>query len=74
MAINLPAGELMQQHQTHERTYLIVTAGRVEVADAGPGFVAHFEPAERREIRATEDALLVLILAPWPGEGHPSAA
>ena len=80
IAINLPAGERMQEHETHERAYLVVAGGRVEVdqggevADAGPGFVAHFEAAERREIRATEDALLVLILAPWPGEGHPSSA
>jgi quercetin dioxygenase-like cupin family protein len=80
IAINLPAGELMQEHETHERAYLVVVAGRVdvdqggEVADAGPGFLAHFEAAERREIRATEDALVILVLAPWPGEGHPSAA
>ena len=80
VAINLPAGELMQEHETHERAYLLVVAGHVEVhqggdvADAGPGFLANFEAAERREIRATEDALVILILAPWPGEGHPSAA
>jgi hypothetical protein len=34
--------------------------------------VAQFEPNERREISATEDALLLLILGPWPGEGHSS--
>ena len=38
----------------------------------GPGFLAHFEPQERREVRATQDTRLLLILAPWPGEGHPS--
>jgi hypothetical protein len=34
--------------------------------------VAHFDPKERHLVRATSDARLVLILAPWPGEGHPS--
>jgi hypothetical protein len=35
--------------------------------------LAIFEPAERHEVRATSDALLLLVLAPWPGQGHPGA-
>ena len=38
----------------------------------GCGFVAHFDPQQPHEVRATTDSLLVLLLAPWPGEGHPS--
>ena len=38
----------------------------------GTGFVSHFEPRERRAVRAVSDARLVLVLAPWPGMGHPS--
>ena len=38
----------------------------------GAGLLAHFAPNERRTIRAVSDARLVLVLAPWPGEGHPS--
>jgi quercetin dioxygenase-like cupin family protein len=78
VAINLPAGEELQDHQVHERAYLVVAAGEVEVAkggetvSGGPGFLAHFEPNERHEVRATGDARLILLLAPWPGEGHPS--
>jgi quercetin dioxygenase-like cupin family protein len=78
IAINLPAGEGLQEHQTYERAFLVVASGAIELEDGGdtqiggPGFVAHFEPHERREVRATEDSRLVLILAPWPGEGHPS--
>ena len=77
IAINLPTGEKLQEHQVHERAYLIVADGQVEIVKngsstaGGPGFVAHFEPNERREVRATDDARIVLILAPWPGEGHP---
>jgi quercetin dioxygenase-like cupin family protein len=78
IAINLPAGEELQEHQVHERAYLVVADGEVEVVQdgrttsAGPGFLAHFAPNERRQVRAKGDARIVLILAPWPGEGHPS--
>jgi quercetin dioxygenase-like cupin family protein len=78
IAIHLPGGEELQEHQVHERTYLLVVDGEVEVEQggstetAGPGYLAHFEPKARREVRAKTDARLLLILAPWPGEGHPS--
>lgn len=78
IAINLPGGDELQEHQTHERLLLLVIDGRVEIehgdetATGEAGFVAVFDPAERREVRATDDSRLLLILAPWPGEGHPS--
>lgn len=78
VAINLPAGEQLQEHQVHERAYVVVADGEVEIEHsggaetAGPGFVAHFDPNERHEVRAKTDSRLILFLAPWPGEGHPS--
>jgi quercetin dioxygenase-like cupin family protein len=78
IAINLPAGEALQDHQVHERAWLVVAAGEVEVeqdGDAvtgGPGLLAHFDPAERHEVRARQDSRLILLLSPWPGDGHPS--
>ena len=78
IAINLPAGEELQEHQVHERAWVMVAAGEVEIeqdgstVSGGPGFVAHFEPKQRHEVRATTDARLLLFLAPWPGQGHPS--
>jgi quercetin dioxygenase-like cupin family protein len=78
VAILLPAGEQLQAHQVHERSYLIVVDGEVTISqDSGSvsgaaGLLAHFEPNERRTIEAATDARLVLVLAPWPGEGHPS--
>lgn len=78
IAIDLPEGELLQEHQTHESAWLLVADGDVEVdgggetTTAGPGFLAHFEADERREIRARSHARVVMILEPWPGEGHPS--
>jgi hypothetical protein len=75
----LPGGESLQQHQVHERAWLLVVDGEIEVdgpADeavtGGPGFLAIFDPKEQREVRARTEARLLLMLAPWPGEGHPS--
>jgi quercetin dioxygenase-like cupin family protein len=78
IAINLPAGEELGDHQVHERAWLTVADGEVEVVQGGQtetggcGFLAHFQANERHQVRATSDALLVLTLAPWPGAGHPS--
>ncbi len=78
IAINLPAGERLQEHQVHERAWVVVAAGRVafdqggEGVSGGPGFLVHFDPQERHEVLAEEDARLILLLSPWPGKGHPS--
>ena len=78
IAITLPAGEQLQEHEVHEHAYLVVVAGDVEIGPegntqaAGVGTVAHWDPQERHEVRATSDARLLLVLAPWPGPGHPN--
>ena len=78
IAINLPAGEQLAEHQVHERSYLVVVDGEISISQGdgnvsgGTGLLAHFAPNERRTIQAVSDARLVLVLAPWPGEGHPS--
>jgi quercetin dioxygenase-like cupin family protein len=38
----------------------------------GAGGLVHWAPQERHEVRAVQDALLLLMLAPWPGPGHPN--
>lgn len=78
VAINLPAGDELQEHQVHEHAWLHVYSGAVEVVADGAGqrvtagSIVHWNPAERHAVRAVEDALLVLMLAPWPGPGHPN--
>jgi quercetin dioxygenase-like cupin family protein len=79
IVINLPGGEELQDHQVHERAYVVVVDGEVEIQQdgneamsGGAGFLAHFDPKERHEVRAKTDAKLLLILSPWPGQGHPS--
>jgi redox-sensitive bicupin YhaK (pirin superfamily) len=77
IVLQLPAGERLSEHQVHERAWLLVISGTVEVdgselVSGGAGLLAQFAPNERHEVRATEDARLLLLLSPWPGEGHPS--
>jgi quercetin dioxygenase-like cupin family protein len=78
IVINLPAGEELQEHKVHERSWVIVVDGEIELdgdggtAKGGPGFLAHIDPNEANEIRAISNTKLIMVLAPWPGEGHPS--
>jgi quercetin dioxygenase-like cupin family protein len=76
----LPGGEELQEHEVHERARVIVVDGEVEVTtpagerhSAATGHLFEFEPGERRTIAARSDARLLLILSPWPGDGHPGA-
>jgi mannose-6-phosphate isomerase-like protein (cupin superfamily) len=79
VVLHLPAGKALTDHQVHERAHLVVVDGEVDVVagdetvSGGPGLLAVFDPAERHEVRARSDARLLLVLAPWPGQGHPGA-
>jgi len=75
IALKLAAGEGLAEHQVHERAHVIVIEGEVEIGEisGGPGLLAIFDPGERHEVRATTDTRLLLVLAPWPGAGHPGA-
>ena len=78
IALALPGGEELQEHEVHEHAWLSVHRGAVEVIANGnthmasAGALLHWCPQERHTVRAAEDSVLVLILAPWPGEGHPN--
>ena len=79
IALRLPAGEELQEHSVHEHARVFVVEGEVEVSvngstvPAAAGHLLEFEPGERRSIAARGDSLLLLLLSPWPGEGHPGA-
>ncbi len=81
IVVQLPAGEQLQEHEVHERALVSIVSGEAKVttaggetADAGPGHLFEFDPQERHEVEATSDLRLLLVLAPWPGDGHPSQA
>lgn len=78
--LHLPGGEELQEHEVHERARVLVVDGDVDVTDgdgdsasAGAGHLFEFEPGERRTIVARSDARLLMVLSPWPGDGHPGA-
>jgi quercetin dioxygenase-like cupin family protein len=81
--IDLPAGESLDDHQVHERAWLVVVAGEIEVTAiatspnsgvlAGVGALIEFEPSERHRVDAHEHARFLLMLTPWPAPGHPGA-
>jgi quercetin dioxygenase-like cupin family protein len=76
----LPAGEELQEHEVHERARLVVIEGEVDVSlpsgesvSAGSGHLLEFEPGERHTVAARSESRLLLVLSPWPGDGHPGA-
>jgi quercetin dioxygenase-like cupin family protein len=74
--ISLRAGESLGDHGVKESALLLVLDGAVRVnaggesVDADPGALFHFDPDERRSVTSGGGARLLLLLAPWPGEGH----
>jgi len=54
------------------RLYIPRSGGEDSRVTGGPGFLSHFAPGERHAVKARSDARLLLVLAPWPGVGHPS--
>jgi quercetin dioxygenase-like cupin family protein len=78
--LKIPAGEELREHEVHERARLVVVDGEIDVTtaageavSAGPGHLFEFDPAERHTVAARSDSRLLLILTPWPGDGHPGA-
>jgi quercetin dioxygenase-like cupin family protein len=80
IALDLPAGEMLQDHQVHEGTWIIAVYGEVRISsdngqtiNAQPGTLVQLAPQERHEVTALADSRILLLLAPWPGPGHPGA-
>jgi quercetin dioxygenase-like cupin family protein len=74
--IGIEAGQELGDHQVKENAWVVVVDGTVEieaegvVSTAGPGTLLTFAPDERRAVRSGDGARVLLLLAPWPGEGH----
>jgi quercetin dioxygenase-like cupin family protein len=78
--LSIPAGEELQEHEVHESARIFVVEGEVEVGtaegervSAAAGHMLEFAPGERRTVAARADARVLLLLTPWPGDGHPGA-
>lgn len=80
ISLDLPAGEMLQDHQVHEGAWITVVRGELSITGEGGrtararvGTLVHLAPHERHEVTAVVDARLLLLLTPWPGPGHPGA-
>ena len=74
--IGLNPGQELGDHQVKEHAFLVVVDGTVRI-DAGgeslqadTGTLVKFEPNERHLVASETGAKILLLLAPWPGEGH----
>jgi quercetin dioxygenase-like cupin family protein len=74
--IGLDPGQELGEHEVKENAFLVVVDGSVEVEaggeslDAAVGTLVRFDPEERHTVSSAGGARLLLVLAPWPGEGH----
>jgi quercetin dioxygenase-like cupin family protein len=72
----LEPGQALGDHQVKEHAWLVVVEGSARIGgagdelEAGVGTLVHFEPDERHFVRSEGGARILLLLAPWPGEGH----
>jgi quercetin dioxygenase-like cupin family protein len=72
----ISAGQELREHEVKERAWVTVVDGRAriecsgETIDGGPGMFVTFAPSERHSIASDGGARILLLLAPWPGEGH----
>jgi quercetin dioxygenase-like cupin family protein len=74
--IALEPEQEMGDHEVKEAALLLVVAGEVRVEANGEatravaGELFRFDPEERHSVSSEGGARLLLVLAPWPGEGH----
>jgi quercetin dioxygenase-like cupin family protein len=74
--IELQPGQELSEHQVKEAAYVLVVNGNIRVAagsktvEASAGELFRFDPDERRTVGSERGGRLLLVLAPWPGEGH----
>jgi quercetin dioxygenase-like cupin family protein len=75
--IVLTPGQSLGDHQVRENAWALVLEGTVHFSSGeGPPLVAEsgtltrFEAGERHALTSPDGARVLLLLAPWPGEGH----
>jgi quercetin dioxygenase-like cupin family protein len=76
VVIVLKPGQRLGDHQVKENAWVTVLEGGVRISaganaiEATPGMLFRFDPDERHSLASDDGARVLLLLAPWPGEGH----
>lgn len=74
--VTLEPGQRLGDHQVKEGALVSVVDGAVRVESGGKtiegetGCFFYFDADERRSISTDTGARILLVLSPWPGEGH----
>jgi quercetin dioxygenase-like cupin family protein len=74
--ISLEPGQALGEHQVKEGALVSVVEGTVRVESGGRtiegqvGCFFSFDADERRSISTDTGARILMVLSPWPGEGH----
>jgi quercetin dioxygenase-like cupin family protein len=74
--VALEPGQQLGEHQVKEGALVAVVDGSVrvesggETIEGGAGCFFYFDADERRSISSDGGARILLVLSPWPGEGH----
>jgi len=73
LALFLPAGDGLADHQVHERAGVLVVEGELEIQTTdgarltgGAGLLTEFDPSERHAVLGRQDTRLLVLLTPWP--------
>jgi quercetin dioxygenase-like cupin family protein len=72
----LQPGQSLGMHQVKEHAWVTVLEGKLRVStdgtdtDLSVGALVRFDPDERHALTSDDGARVLLLLAPWPGEGH----
>jgi quercetin dioxygenase-like cupin family protein len=76
LLIRMQPGQALGEHQVKEHAWITVVEGAVRVEaggeehEAGAGTLFRFDADERHAVASDGGARILILLAPWPGEGH----
>src|SRR5262249_29430839 len=74
--VAIEPGQALGEHQVKENAWVVVVDGKVQVTaglqqiELGPGGLLRFDPAERHSLSSSGGARVLMVLTPWPGDGH----
>lgn len=76
VVIDLNEGDELGDHRVYEHAVVQVVSGKLRMTEGDhdvecpEGSLVTFAARETRSVRALEPSRLLLLLAPWPGDGH----